>query len=94
MIGQVIRCGDDIHQTERTLLVHKDIPAGGEIPEHNHPNHNIYFIVTKGKFNITLGGSEVHEVKAGEALQFSGDNTISAQCDEDSQAFVSLTKMD
>ena len=54
------------------------------------PDKEIVFAVMKGSFEITIGEVEKHVVKAGEALNFDGANTISAVAMDDSESLVVL----
>ena len=67
-------------------------PAGDKIKSHNHPGEEIFFTVLKGKVKVYLNEKEVHEVPAGETLQFNGKNYISADILEDATIMVVLVK--
>lgn len=90
MLAKVLRDEGLIKSINGVNFVHKILKKGDIIDKHNHPGKEIVFAVMKGSFEITIGGEEKHIVKAGEALNFDGTNTISAVALDDSESLVVL----
>ncbi len=77
-------------QGENFVVVKKEGVKGDNIPKHNHPEANILFTIVKGHIKVTLNDDEVIDLIPGKLLNFDGNNYISAELLEDSQAFVTL----
>ncbi len=90
MLAKVLKDEGLIKSINGVNFVHKILKKGDIIDKHNHPDKEIVFAVMKGSFEITIGGEEKHLVKAGEALNFDGTNTISAVALDDSESLVVL----
>lgn len=90
MLAKVLKDEGLIKSINGVNFVHKILKNGDVIDKHNHPDKEIVFAVMKGSFEITIGGEEKHLVKAGEALNFDGTNTISAVALDDSESLVVL----
>lgn len=89
MLAKVLKDEGLIKSINGVNFVHKILKKGDVIDKHNHPGKEIVFAVMKGSFEITIG-EEKHLVKAGEALNFDGTNTISAVALDDSESLVVL----
>lgn len=63
--------------------------AGERIPAHNHPEAWVQFTVVRGKIRL-LVGEDCQEVVPGVVASWDGQETISAEFLEDSEAFVTL----
>lgn len=92
MKGQILEQLAKVYDDNGMMVVHKAVPAGGNIPAHNHPGFVIFFTPVKGEFHVTLSG-EKHELVPGKVLNFNGEETISATCDVDSEVFIYLRKL-
>ncbi|MFR9302337.1 MAG: cupin domain-containing protein [Fenollaria massiliensis] len=90
MLAKVLKDEGLIKSINGVNFFHKILKKGDVIDKHNHPDKEIVFAVMKGSFEITIGGEEKHLVKAGEALNFDGTNTISAVALDDSESLVVL----
>lgn len=90
MLAKVLKDEGLLKSINGVNFVHKVLKKGDTIEKHNHPGKEIVFAVMKGSFEITIGGEEKHLVKAGEALNFDGQNTISAVAIDDSESLVVL----
>lgn len=90
MLAKVLKDEGLIKSINGVNFVHKILKKGDIIDKHNHPDKEIVFAVMKGSFEITIGEEEKHLVKAGEALNFDGTNTISAVALDDSESLVVL----
>ena len=90
MLAKVLKEEGWIKSVNGVNFVHKILKKGDTIEKHNHPDKEIVFAVMKGSFEITIGEVEKHVVKAGEALNFDGTNTISAVAMDDSESLVVL----
>lgn len=90
MLAKVLKDEGLLKSINGINFVHKVLKKGEIIEKHNHPGKEIVFAVMKGSFEITIGGEEKHLVKAGEALNFDGTNTISAVAIDDSESLVVL----
>ena len=90
MLAKVLKEEGLIKSVNGVNFVHKILKKGDTIEKHNHPDKEIVFAVMKGSFEITIGEVEKHIVKAGEALNFDGTNTISAVAMDDSESLVVL----
>lgn len=90
MLAKVLKDEGLLKSINGVNFVHKVLKKGDTIEKHNHPDKEIVFAVMKGSFEITIGEVEKHVVKAGEALNFDGTNTISAVAIDDSESLVVL----
>ena len=90
MLAKVLKDEGLIKSINGVNFVHKILKKGDVIDRHNHPDKEIVFAVMKGSFEITIGEEEKYLVKAGEALNFDGTNTISAVALDDSESLVVL----
>lgn len=90
MLAKILKDEGLIKSINGVNFVHKILKKGDVIDKHNHPGKEIVFAVMKGSFDITIGTEEKHLVKAGEALNFDGTNTISAVALDDSESLVVL----
>lgn len=90
MLAKVLKDEGLIKSINGVNFVHKILKKADVIDKHNHPDKEIVFAVMKGSFEITIGEEEKHLVKAGEALNFDGTNTISAVALDDSESLVVL----
>lgn len=79
-----------IYQSEKSMVVHKALKAGEEIPSHNHEGKEVFFTVVKGEMAMTLNGEEAHTVTPGHSLQFNGKNFIAGKALQDSEIFIFL----
>lgn len=90
MLAKVLKDEGLLKSINGVNFVHKILKKGDTVEKHNHPDKEIVFAVMKGSFEITIGEVEKHVVKAGEALNFDGTNTISAVAIDDSESLVVL----
>ena len=90
MLAKVLKEEGLLKSINGVNFVHKILKNGDTIEKHNHPDKEIVFAVMKGSFKIAIGEVEKHVVKAGEALNFDGTNTISAVAMDDSESLVVL----
>ena len=90
MLAKVLKEEGLLKSVNGVNFVHKILKKGDTIEKHNHPDKEIVFAVMNGSFEITIGEVEKHVVKAGEALNFDGTNTISAVAMDDSESLVVL----
>ena len=90
MLAKVLKEEGLLKSVNGVNFVHKILKKSDTIEKHNHPDKEIVFAVMKGSFEITIGEVEKHVVKAGEALNFDGTNTISAVAMDDSESLVVL----
>ena len=90
MLAKVLKEEGLLKSINGVNFVHKILKKGDTIEKHNHPDKEIVFALIKGSFEITIGEVEKHVVKAGEALNFDGTNTISAVAMDESESLVVL----
>ncbi|WP_123533474.1 cupin domain-containing protein [Halosimplex salinum] len=67
------------------------LEAGDRVPPHQHPDEEIVCYVIEGELEMELG-EETHELVAGDAARFSGDQDISPTAREDSVALLVLAE--
>lgn len=72
------------------VVVKKEGKKGDLIPRHNHPEANVLFTVVKGNILVTLNDEEKINLIPGQILNFDGNNHISAELLDDSEAYVTL----
>lgn len=89
-MGEVKMNEGFVFKKENFVVVKKVGVKGDLIPRHNHPEANVLFTVVKGSIRVTLNDEEVHELCPGKILTFDGNNYISAELLEESEAFVTL----
>jgi len=67
------------------------LEAGDRVPPHQHPDREVVCYVIDGELEIDLG-EETHDLVAGDAARFSGDQDISPKAREDSVALLVLAE--
>lgn len=90
MIGTVKNELGVLFEGNGFVTVKKAGAKGDTIQRHNHPEAYVVFTVVSGELDVLLGGSEPHTVKAGDVLNFDGDNTIEATFLSDGVVIVNL----
>ena len=88
-MAQVKHEGGLVFQTNQYTVVKQVGKAGDKIERHNHPEANVLFTVVKGKIAVKIEEEEFI-LTPGKILQFDGNNHISADLLDDSEAFVTL----
>ncbi|MDO5717199.1 MAG: cupin domain-containing protein [Tissierellia bacterium] len=93
MVGTILKQeAGHLYTTDEAMVVRKIQAVGEDIPRHNHPGYNIFFITVKGAIDVTLNGEENYDLMPGKILHFDGDNFIEGKIKEDLEAFVVLVK--
>lgn len=90
MFGEVKDNVGVVFKGERYTMVKKVGVKDDVIEKHNHPGCEILFTVVKGTLKVFLNDTEIHEVKAGQVLNFKGDNFINAEFVEEGEVLVTL----
>lgn len=90
MFGDVKSNAGVVFKGKGYTMVKKIGIKGDLIEKHNHPGAEVLFAVVKGTLKVFLNESEIHEVKAGQVLNFKGDNYINAEFIEDGEVLVTL----
>lgn len=92
MIGKITNTAGVLAKNDNFIVVHKKIGEGENIPEHVHPDHNVFFVPIKGEFNVTLNKEEKHKLVVGDVLSFDGKYSLSAEVTPNSEVIIFLTK--
>lgn len=77
------------HDTLRTVRL--ALEAGDSVPAHSHPETIVLFQVLEGRIDLSLDG-DVHELSAGEVVQFAGDREIQPTASEAATALVVIAQ--
>lgn len=87
---------DTLDEDGRTALfdgephtVRLTLSAGEAIPAHRHPDRQIVLVLRSGALDLHLG-DEVRSLTAGDVVRFDGDQDISPQARQDSEALLVL----
>ncbi len=79
-----------VFSSENSTVVHKQFKKGDNLPKHNHPNHEIFFNLAKGKAKVYINDSETIDMEEAQVIAFEGENYISADILEDCDIFIYL----
>lgn len=81
-----------IFQNNNYKVVKKAAEKGWKIERHNHPDEEIVFTLIKGEVVVHLNEEEDYNLKAGDVLNFNGENSISVDFLESSEVVITLIK--
>lgn len=90
--GKVLAGEGKVFANSHGKVVRKALKKGEKIDRHNHEGEDIIFNVMQGAIKITLNGSEVHELKAGDTLVFNGKNFIAGEATDDTLVVITLVQ--
>ena len=74
---------------EEPQTIRLSLDAGEEIAPHQHPDRQIVFHLLSGAVDVTLG-EETHELAPGDVARFDGDQYVSPNAVDDSEALLVL----
>ena len=80
-----------LYEQKDVQIIHKTVSAGDGIPPHSHPDCWVLFIPVQGNFSVEIN-EDSYEVIPGQILEFDGNATMSAHCEQHSQAMVVLQR--